>query len=109
VQQRLGALYAGFMELREQGYPVDCINPQGAIYLSLNLDLIGRRVGGTSLDSNETIRRILLERAGMAVIPFQAFGLREDTGWFRLSIGTVTVEEIGEALARLRGVLDDIE
>jgi aspartate aminotransferase len=109
VQQRLDALYAGFMELKEQGYPVDCINPQGAIYLSLNLDLIGRSIGGTRLESNETIRRVLLERAGVAVIPFQAFGLQEDTGWFRLSIGTVTLEEIGEALARLRGVLDDID
>jgi len=109
VQQRLDALYTGFMELKEQGYPVDCINPQGAIYLSLNLDLIGRSIGGATLDSNETIRRVLLERAGVAVIPFQAFGLQEDTGWFRLSIGTVTLEEIGEALARLRGVLDDID
>lgn len=109
VQQRLDALYAGFMELKQQGYPVDCISPQGAIYLSMHLDLIGRHVGGTKLDSNETIRRVLLERAGVAVIPFQAFGLEGDTGWFRLSIGTVTLEEIGEALARLRGVLDDIE
>jgi aspartate aminotransferase len=109
VQQRLEALYTGFMELKEQGYPVDCISPQGAIYLSLNLDLIGRSVGGTKLESNETIRKVLLERAGVAVIPFQAFGLQENTGWFRLSIGTVTLGEIGEALARLRGVLDEVE
>jgi aspartate aminotransferase len=109
VQQRLDALHAGLMRLKEQGYPVDCIHPQGAIYLSLRLDLIGRGVAGKRLECNEAIRGVLLDRAGVAVIPFQAFGLEEHTGWFRLSVGAVTVEEIGEALERLRGVLDEID
>ena len=109
VQQRLEALYDGFVKFKDEGYPVDCISPQGAIYLSLRLDLVGRRFGGTPLDSNEAIRHLLLERAGVAVVPFQAFGLEENSGWFRLSVGAVSLEEIDEALPRLRAVLDEID
>ncbi len=107
VQARLNALYAGFEQLREQGYPVDCVKPQGAIYLSLRLDLIGKTVGGVRIDSNEQIRRLLLDRAGMAVVPFQAFGLDEESGWFRISVGAVSMAEIESCLPRLRQLLDE--
>ena len=86
--------------------PVECIAPQGAIYLSLRLDLIGRELNGESIETNEAIRKLLLERAGLAVIPFQAFGLEEDTGWFRISVGAVSPEEIDQAFPRLRDLLD---
>ena len=109
VQERLDALYHGFTEMRERGYPVECIRPQGAIYLSLRLDLIGRSIGGLKLDSNEVIRKVMLDRAGMAVVPFQAFGLDVDSGWFRLSIGAVSRADIDEALPRLRRVLDELD
>ena len=108
VQKRLDALNDGFKQFKTQGYPVDCIAPEGAIYLSLRLDLIGREIGGRKLETNEDIRQLVLERAGVAVIPFQAFGLEENTGWFRLSVGAVSTEEIGESLTRLRGVLDEM-
>jgi aspartate aminotransferase len=61
------------------------------------------------MNSNEAIRRLLLDRAGLAVVPFQAFGLPEDTGWFRLSIGAVSVEDIEQTLPRLRELLDETE
>ena len=109
VQERLDALYTGFSKLKEDGYPVDCIYPQGAIYLSLGLDLIGKHLGGVRLDTNEQVRQLLLERAGLAVIPFQAFGLKEETGWFRLSVGAVSLEEIEEVFPRLRQLLDELD
>ena len=52
---------------------------------------------------------MLLEAAGIAVVPFQAFGLREETGWFRLSVGAVSVDDIDAAFPRLRTVLTEIE
>jgi len=109
VLQRLEALQRGVAALRAQGHPVDCIAPQGAIYLSLRLDLVGRRHRGQLLGDNEGIRRLLLEAAGIAVVPFQAFGLREETGWFRLSIGAVSLDDIDAAFPRLRTVLAEIE
>ena len=108
VRARLDALHAGFERLRKDGYPVACIHPQGAIYLSLRLDLVGRRLAGSRLESNEEIRQALLARAGLAVVPFQAFGLEENTGWFRLSVGAVTQEQIENALPRVRALLDDV-
>jgi aspartate aminotransferase len=109
VQKRLDALYAGFDRMERDGYPVACIHPQGAIYLSLRLDLIGRRLAGRPLGTNEEIRQVLLERAGLAAVPFQAFGLEENTGWFRLSVGAVTPEQIEAALPRVRRLLDDLD
>jgi len=108
VRDRLGALYQGFEAMKSDGYPVDCISPQGAIYLSLHADVVGRTFEGRSLDCNETIRRLLLDRAGVAVVPFQAFGLREDTGWFRISVGAVSLDEIEQVFPRLRGLFDGI-
>ena len=109
VRQGLEALYDGFTTMKAGGYPVECITPQGAIYLSLRLDLIGRSFAGQTLDSNEAIRKLLLERARVAVIPFQAFGLDEDSGWFRLSVGAVSLEDIEQALPRLRKLLDELD
>ena len=109
VQLRLNALYGGFTRMKEDGYPVDCIDPQGAIYLSLRLKLVGRNLGETRLDDNEAIRRLLLDHAGLAVVPFQAFGLKEDSGWMRLSVGAVSMEEIDSCFPRLRALLDRLD
>lgn len=107
VKERLDALFNGFMAMKRDGLPVDAIAPQGAIYLSVRFDLVGASVRGRPLGSNEEIRRLLLEGAGLAVVPFQAFGLKEDTGWFRLSVGAVSMGDIEAALPRLRALLAD--
>jgi aspartate aminotransferase len=105
VHQRLQALHAGFTAMRDDGLPVECIRPQGAIYLSLRLDVVGRTLAGETLSGNEAIRKAMLEHAGLAVVPFQAFGLMEETGWFRLSVGAVTMDEIEQMFPRLRALL----
>jgi aspartate aminotransferase len=108
VRERLDALHAGFMAMKRDGLPVDAISPQGAIYLSVRFGLFNTTVQGRALKTNEDIRRLLLEGAGLALVPFQAFGLKEDTGWFRLSVGAVSLEDIQAALPRLRALLDGI-
>jgi len=100
LRVRLDALYDGLMSMRREGMPVNAIAPQGAIYLSAQFDLIGR-----GFTTNEEIRRFLLEKAGFAVVPFQAFGLKQEDGWFRLSAGAVSVRDIEEGLARVREAL----
>ncbi len=99
LRLRLDALYDGLMAMRREGLPVNAIAPQGAIYLSAQFDLIDR------LHTNEAIRKFLLEKAGFAVVPFQAFGLKEEDGWFRLSAGAVSVRDIEEGLKRVREAL----
>ena len=107
VRSRLDALHAGVMALRNAGFPVDAIEPMGAIYLSARFALAGMQTpDGAVLRTNEDIRRYLLSGAGLAVVPFQAFGSREEDGWFRLSVGAVSTAEIAEMLPRLTAALE---
>ena len=107
VQERLDRLYRGIQALRKDGHPVDAIEPMGAIYLSASFDLFGKTAGdGTVLRSVGDIRAWLLREAGLAVVPFNAFGARTESGWCRLSVGAVSMEEIGAALPRLRNGLE---
>jgi aspartate aminotransferase len=109
VEERLNALYDGFMSMQRDGYPVEAVEPQGAIYLSLRLRMIGRSISGARIESNEAIRQLLLDQAGLAVVPFQAFGLDEESGWFRLSIGAVSMTDIEQTFPRLRRLLDSLD
>jgi aspartate aminotransferase len=99
LRLRLDALYDGLKAMRAEGLPVNAIAPQGAIYLSVQFDLLER------FGTNEAIRRFLLEEAGFAVVPFQAFGLQREDGWFRLSVGAVSLRDIEEGLQRVRRAL----
>ncbi len=105
LEERLDRLHAGFAAMRAEGFPVEAIAPQGAIYLSARFDIVGRTVRGRALARNEDIRQLLLDDAGLAVVPFQAFGLREESGWFRLSVGAVSPDDIDAAFLRLRATL----
>jgi aspartate aminotransferase len=106
VYARLEALYDGLMALRGRGHAVEAVRPMGAIYLTVRFPLHGAVTpDGHELRTNEEIRHYLLSAAGMAVVPFQAFGLAEETGWFRLSVGAVSKEEIPAVLQRLDGAL----
>ncbi len=105
VRERLDALHAGFSAMARDGMPVEVIAPQGAIYLSVRFDLFGQTVRGRTVATNDDIRSLLLEAAGLAVVPFQAFGLEGDTGWFRLSVGAVSMADIAAVLPRLRDLL----
>jgi aspartate aminotransferase len=108
VHQRLDALHRGFAAMRDEGLPVDVLCPDGAIYVSLQLKLRGKTFDGKVLEDNEAIRTLVLKEAGVALVPFQAFGLNDESGWFRLSIGAVSMEEIAEVFPRLRSLLGKI-
>jgi aspartate aminotransferase len=103
VRQRLDALYGGIMAMKADGLPVDATAPMGAIYLSARFALNGKKTpDGQTLRTNDEVRRYLLKAAGFAVVPFQAFGVQEDTGWFRLSVGAVSMADIERVLPVLR-------
>jgi aspartate aminotransferase len=104
LRERLDLLHDGIEAMRRDGLPVRAIDPQGAIYLSAQFDLIGH----AGITTNEQIRKLLLERAGFAVVAFQAFGLRQETGWFRLSAGAVSPDDIRNGLARVRKALETL-
>lgn len=109
LQLRLDALYQGIVAMRERGLPVDAIPPAGAIYLSARFALAGCRTpSGETLHGNDDIRRYLLQAAGFAAVPFQAFGVDGDTGWFRLSAGAVSPTDIADVLPRLAAAIEAV-
>jgi aspartate aminotransferase len=110
VEARLVALYEGLAALRAKGLPVDAIPPMAAIYLTAHFDLLGARTPeGKTLARGEDVRHYLLEAAGVAVVPFAAFGAADDSGWCRLSVGAVSPEEIAALLPRLERALKELQ
>jgi len=106
VAARLERLHAGFEAMRARGLAVESLPPMGAIYLSVRLAVQGLRTpAGARLANGEEVRRYVLEAAGIGIVPFRAFGVEDDAGWFRLSVGAVSLEEIEAALPRLEGAL----
>jgi len=106
---RLEAVYDGLTAMQRDGFPVECIRPQGAIYVSGRVALHGMRTAaGDVLETDEDVRRYLLRSAGLAVVPFGAFGVQHDRGWFRLSIGVVSVAQVEAIFPALRRALDTL-
>ena len=111
VRERLDLLDEGLRAMRADGLPVDCIEPQGAIYMSVQLRLAGMRTAdGRVLADNEDIRSWLLQVAAFGLVPFSAFGVEpeDEDGWFRASVGAVGPEDVRAALPRLRAALESL-
>ncbi len=106
IGQRLHALHDGFQALKAQGLPVESMPPMGAIYLTARIHPFGRKTPkGEILTTNDQVRRYVLEAAQLGIVPFQAFGVPDDGGWFRLSVGAASVAEIQAAIPRLGAAL----
>lgn len=106
VFERLDILANGVRRLAAAGHPVEAVAPAGAIYLSVRVGIAGRTTSdGKLLATDEDIRGFLLKHAGLAVVPFQAFGVKKDSGWFRASIGAVSKRELEQGLLRLEKAL----
>ena len=110
VLKRLQGLHDGLVALKGEGFPVDAFIPSGAIYLSARFALHGKRAGGSgaTLRTDDDVRSYLLTKAGLAAVPFSAFGEAAGSGWFRLSVGAVSHKEIQSLLPRLRTALEGL-
>jgi len=95
ISYRLNQISAAFINLKESGFPVDVIQPQGAIYLTLKIDLVGRKkADGAILQKQSDVTQFLLDEAALAIVPFSAFGADKNMPWYRLSVGTCKTEDI---------------
>jgi aspartate aminotransferase len=109
IQKRLTAFYNGFKTLKSMGHKVDAIAPQAAMYLTVQIDLKGSRTqDGSILESTEDITSFLLNQGGIALVPFYAFGADKESTWYRLSVGTTSMEDIDGFFDSLRNVLSQI-
>ena len=106
LNQRLSGIHQGFQALKAKGFQVDSITPKGAIYLTIKLDLVGMTPpSGETFTHNSQVHKYVLENAGLAVVPFRAFGGEADSYWYRLSVGTARVEDIPVLFQKLEKAL----
>jgi aspartate aminotransferase len=106
ISVRLNGFYQGFQQLRQEGFLVDAISPQAAIYLTVQFALHGqKRPDGQTLATTQDITRYLLEEAKLALVPFYAFGSPGTSSWYRLSIGTCKTEDVDKIIGNLRTAL----
>ncbi len=106
IEERLQGIYNGFRQLKNEGLPVDAITPEAAIYLTIKIDLTGKKtLEGKLLTDQSEATAYVLNEAGLAVVPFYAFGAERISPWYRLSVGTCKKEEIQEMIGKLRDCL----
>ncbi len=106
ISTRLDGFYKGFQDLKNEGYKVDAITPQAAIYLTIKFALHGMKTAdGTVLATTKDITKYILDEAKLAVVPFYAFGADDNSPWYRMSVGTCKVTDIEDVISSLRSAL----
>ncbi len=107
IYVRLKKIHDGFQKLKAEGFSVDSIEPQAAIYLTVKLDLIGKKdqEKQVALSNSKDVTSYLLSEAGIALVPFYAFGASLSSPWYRISVGCTKTEEIEGFLDSLKNTL----
>ncbi|MBX2938764.1 MAG: aminotransferase class I/II-fold pyridoxal phosphate-dependent enzyme [Ferruginibacter sp.] len=106
IEQRLRQIHEGLQQLKKDGLPVDSISPQAAIYLTMKVDLAGKKTAeGQLLENQDQVTAYILNEAKLAIVPFYAFGAASDSAWYRLSVGTCKTLEIPAMLEGLKNAI----
>jgi aspartate aminotransferase len=109
IIKRLEGFYKGFQSLKSEGFNVDAIHPQAAIYLTVKFPLHSKKTAeGNILATTQDITKYLLDEAGIAIVPFYAFGASGNSEWYRLSVGTCKLEDVDNAISSLRKALQKL-
>ena len=109
IDKRLEGFYKGFVDLKKEGFSIDAISPQAAIYLTVRFDLKGKKTtSGKILNTQTDVTQYILDEAKLGLVPFSAFGSSDDSPWYRLSVGTCNLEEIPEVFTNLRKALSSL-
>lgn len=103
INLRLRGFYEGIKQLKEEGFLVDAIVPQAAIYLTVKFSLQNQKTeDGRILTTTKEVTKYLLDEAKLAIVPFYAFGSSPNSEWYRLSIGTCSVDDVNGVITHLR-------
>ena len=110
IEERLQKIYAGFIQLKNEGFNVDAVVPQAAIYLAIQINLAGKKTADEVILQTQTdVTAYILNEAKIAIVPFYAFGANKNSNWYRLSVGTCKTEEIDEMLKQLKTALSKLD
>ena len=109
ISARLDGFYKGFQTLKAEGFKVDAITPQAALYLTIQFKLHGMKTAeGNVLATTKDITKYILDEAKLAVVPFYAFGADDNSPWYRMSVGTCKITDIEEVINNLRSALSKL-
>ena len=109
LENSLEVLHEGIQDLKQKGFKVDSIQPMGALYLTIKMDYIGKKMSdGKTIETTSDLVFYLIREGGVAFVPFSAFGCSTTEPWFRASVGGVSVEEITEMLPKLEKALHSL-
>ena len=109
LTDRLTAFHNAFQQLKKDGFAVNSMAPQGAIYLTVQFSLNGKKKSdGAVLKSTREITSYILNEAKVAIVPFYAFGTSENSDWYRLSVGTAKTEEIPAVMNAIKQALEKL-
>jgi len=109
VISRLDGFYKGFQTLKSEGFKVDAIAPQAAIYLTIKFDLHGLKTAdGKVLATTKDVTKFILDEAKLAVVPFYAFGASDNSPWYRMSVGTCKLSDVNDVIENLRKALKQL-
>ena len=109
IAESLSVLHHGIQDMKSRGFAVESIQPMGAMYLTIEIDYIGKIKpdGSHILDSSDLVF-YLINEAGVALVPFSAFGNSRNMPWFRASVGGLSLNEIQKMLPRLENALSKL-
>lgn len=106
IAASLQVLHTGIQDMSSRGLTVNSIKPMGALYLTIELDYLGKiKPNGEVIADSSDLVFYLIEEAGVALVPFSAFGNSRNMPWFRASVGGLSAEAITEMLPRLEKAL----
>ena len=110
IYDSLETLHEGIQDMKSKGFAVESIKPMGALYLTVELDYLGKsKPDGTPIKDSSDLVYYLIEEAGVALVPFSAFGNSRNMPWFRASAGGLSLEEIKKMLPRLEKALEKLK
>lgn len=110
LEESLKVLHGGVQDLKAKGLAVDSIEPMGALYLTIKLDYIGKtKPDGAVIENSSDLVFYLINEAGVALVPFSAFGEEKSEPWFRASVGGLAIDEIKVMLPKLENALNNLK
>lgn len=109
ISKSLQVLHEGIQNLKNRAFNVESIEPMGALYLTIELNYLNKtKPDGSVVNDSSDLVFYLIEEAGVALVPFSAFGNSRMMPWFRASVGGLSVEEISAMLPRLESALEKL-
>ncbi|MGD1318106.1 pyridoxal phosphate-dependent aminotransferase [Chryseobacterium sp. 2R14A] len=110
LEESLKVLHNGIQDLKTKGLAVESIEPMGALYLTIKLDYIGKtKPDGAVIENSSDLVFYLINEAGVALVPFSAFGEEKSEPWFRASVGGLAINEIEVMMPKLENALKNLK